>query len=598
MTLRHTAGRRLRAVAPPKRGATSVACVAVLLALVVMAPWAPPTPSDEPDSYERIEVSSLSDPAETRALLESLGATIEVESHGRIQALVPTRSLPAVHDASHLLRVERPGLWVPVSEAAELALVGADRWQEAGFSGHGTSIAVLDSGFEGYEDALGNTLPEPPSLVTRSFRSDESLGGTDHGRRAAEVVHSIAPGAELHLLNFSTVTELSAAVDYLVEAQVDIVSFSLGYIHNGPGDGTGPVNDIVSRSLDAGLTWAVASGNWAQQHWSGTFEDRAGDSVHEFAPGQARNGRFYQAGDLVTVSLRWDDEWGAACSDYDLELFDPDGALIRASRTVQDCSGDPIESLQVLATQSGVYEARIIQAEDDAARRLNLMMVGAPDRGHALEFFTPQGSLSEPADHPGVISVGATNSEGIEAAYSSRGPTTDGRLKPEIVAPTAASPTGSQGFAGTSAAAPHVAGVLGLFKEAFPGADRGTLSTALRARAIVIPTADKGTPGLRRVDTGTLEGLGPTLPPGAQEAVALGDLPDDGGLALLAYRGPDAYPLRFAHHLVEGRPVVAAYRLRSADRAWEVYLRDAPGWVNTLTHINDGQILIFRVAAP
>lgn len=598
MALRSPAGRYFRAFATRRRAVLAAACLAVMLAAIAIVPPSVPVAFDYSSPHERIEVSSLADPRETRTWLESLGATIELESQGRIQALVPKESLPAVHAASHLLRVERPGLWVPVDAAASLELVGADRWHEAGFSGHGVSVAVIDSGFAGYQDAVGSTLPNESSLVTQSFRSDGLFEVTDHGRRAAELVHSVAPGAELYLLNFSTVTEFSAAVDFLVEEQIDIVSFSLGYIHNGPGDGTGPINDIVSRSVDAGLTWAVASGNWAQQHWRGTFQDLAGDSVHEFAPRQSRNGRFYQSGDLITVSLRWDDEWGAACSDYDLELFAPDGALLRASRTVQDCSGDPVESLQVLATQTGVYEARIIRAEDDESRQLSLMMVGTPDRGHALEHSTPQGSLSEPADHPGVISVGALSAEGVEASYSSRGPTTDGRLKPEVVAPTASNPAGTQGFAGTSAAAPHVAGVLALFKEAFPAADRGTLTTVLRARAVVIPTVDQGTPGTRRVDTGTLQGLGPLLPPGAQEALALGDRPEDGGLALLAYRGPDGYPLRFAHHLVEGREVIAAYHLRPSDQQWEVYLRYAPPWVSTLTHLDDGQIIIFRIAAP
>ena len=68
---------------------------------------------------------------------------------------------------------------------------------------------------------------------------------------------------------------------------MDVVSFSLGFIHNGPGDGTGEVNAIVERAVDAGIAWSVASGNWAEQHWGGAFVDTDGDSVHEFAPGVA-----------------------------------------------------------------------------------------------------------------------------------------------------------------------------------------------------------------------------------------------------------------------------------------------------------------------
>ena len=46
----------------------------------------------------------------------------------------------------------------------------------------------------------------------------------------------------------------------------------------------------------------------------------------------------------------------------DIELFGPEGALVRASRDTQACSGDPVESLQVLATKSGRYAVRIVQA--------------------------------------------------------------------------------------------------------------------------------------------------------------------------------------------------------------------------------------------
>ncbi|MCH7994959.1 MAG: hypothetical protein IIB57_11030, partial [Planctomycetes bacterium] len=96
-------------------------------------------------------------------------------------------------------------------------------------------------------------------------------GGIDHGMRAAEIVYRVAPRAQIYLLSFATVTELSAAVDFIVAEGIDVVSFSLGFIHNGPGDGSGPVDEIVSRGTQSGASWTVAAGNWAQQHWSGLF---------------------------------------------------------------------------------------------------------------------------------------------------------------------------------------------------------------------------------------------------------------------------------------------------------------------------------------
>ena len=61
--------------------------------------------------------------------------------------------------------------------------------------------------------------------------------------------------------------------------------------------------------------------------------------------------------------------------------------------------------------------------------------------------------------------------------YSSRGPTTDGRIKPELVAPTGVSTAShrSEVYGGTSFAAPHVAGAAALIKSANPSYSRRQL---------------------------------------------------------------------------------------------------------------------------
>ncbi|MDA1240689.1 MAG: S8 family serine peptidase [Chloroflexi bacterium] len=551
-----------------------------------------------PEGRVRVELVALRTIEEAEALVIDLGGVIEVVSGGRIQALVTPAAEAALRAAGDVVRIEAPALMMPLQALTPAVvpadeLIGAARWRSAGFSGHGTRVGVLDSGFHGVEAALGNTLPA--DAVLRSFRADGSIsGGTEHGRRAAEIIHRTAPGAALYLVNFSTVTELSAAVDYLIEQRVDVISFSLGYIHNGPGDGTGPVNQVVGRAADAGIAWSVAAGNWAQQHWAGPYRDDDLDGVHEFAFGVPENGHQFTAGDLITVSLRWDDVWGAACSDYDLELFGPDAALVRAARGVQNCSGNPVESLQVLATRTGTYYVRVVQVRSDLPRLLDLMVVASPDRGLPLEFATAAGSLSQPADHARVVTVGALTVAATrqEAPYSSRGRTVDGRLKPEILAPTGLAAS-TAGFGGTSAAAPHVAGVMALFKEAFPEARRERLLTLIQSRAVALPLVPEGS-GARRVDLGTLVGLGPLLPVGAEGARILGaaaaaDVP----LALVIYNGPDGYPARFLH-LAAGRPVQAVWAFKLS--GVESYARGRPAWANSLTLVDSGQVLMLRFA--
>ncbi len=97
-------------------------------------------------------------------------------------------------------------------------------------------------------------------------------------------------------------------------------------------------------------------------------------------------------------------------------------------------------------------------------------------------------SLSAPADVDGVIAVGAVNYNGGLAWFSSLGPSADGRLKPDLVAPgvSIALPDVlrpavgdySETNDGTSFATPLVAGVCALLRQAHPS----MTATQLRER--------------------------------------------------------------------------------------------------------------------
>ncbi|MEM2636889.1 MAG: S8 family serine peptidase [Candidatus Korarchaeota archaeon] len=92
--------------------------------------------------------------------------------------------------------------------------------------------------------------------------------------------------------------------------------------------------------------------------------------------------------------------------------------------------------------------------------------------------FGPRGgSVGIPGTSRWGITVGAAESSAIGeivATYSSRGPTQDGRIKPEIVAPGSVrvarvnSTDGYEIFSGTSAAAPIAAGLAAIIKQKHP----------------------------------------------------------------------------------------------------------------------------------
>ena len=82
--------------------------------------------------------------------------------------------------------------------------------------------------------------------------------------------------------------------------------------------------------------------------------------------------------------------------------------------------------------------------------------------------------IGVPADAPGILAVGAVDRFGARADFSSFGPSADGRIKPDLVAPGAdVVVAGNMGISlglssGTSLASPMLAGALASLWSAFP----------------------------------------------------------------------------------------------------------------------------------
>ena len=110
-------------------------------------------------------------------------------------------------------------------------------------------------------------------------------------------------------------------------------------------------------------------------------------------------------------------------------------------------------------------------------------------------------TLSAPADAERVISVGAVDLEGVVTDFSSRGPTADGRIKPNIVAPgmdvAVAHPNEPDQYIpgkGTSFSGPLAAATAALLIEAFPGITPAEMRAMLQGSATQsdAPDNDRG----------------------------------------------------------------------------------------------------------
>jgi subtilisin family serine protease len=131
-------------------------------------------------------------------------------------------------------------------------------------------------------------------------------------------------------------------------------------------------------------------------------------------------------------------------------------------------------------------ETTIVARAVDSAFARGVVMVTAAGN----EFNTPWKYIISPADAKYVIACGAVNSIGIIAGFSSRGPTSDGRIKPDVCAMGVSvfaafpgSPTLYAEASGTSASTPIVAGVAGLLLSHYPEIDQYQVRDAIRLTA-------------------------------------------------------------------------------------------------------------------
>ena len=116
-------------------------------------------------------------------------------------------------------------------------------------------------------------------------------------------------------------------------------------------------------------------------------------------------------------------------------------------------------------------------------------------------------TIGSPAGADSSLAIAATDSFGVLASFSSRGPSADGRIKPDLAAMGArvfmVSTDGSYARGnGTSLSAPLAAGTVALVMQAHPEWGSGELQSALRATATqsASPDFDMGWGIIRGVD--------------------------------------------------------------------------------------------------
>ncbi len=425
------------------------------------------------------------------AQLKALGVIIEIANtkYKIVQAWVPFDKLEEVGNLSFVTKITAPIYGKPRTGSVETegdAILGSDDVRDIlGFDGRGVNVCAISDGADSIAESQA-TGDLPDDIFIDSTHS----GRGDEGTALMEIIHDIAPGAQLFFSGPSTSVEMLDSIEFCAD-NADVIVDDLGFLGEGFFE-DGPVAVEAADAVDEGVVFVSAAGNDADQHYQGLYRDtdtsNASNNLHDFglAAGQSSDVAMrvrIPPQQRVVFVLQWNDRFGQSSNDYDLFLFDPStGDEITRSDDVQNGNDDPIELAVVANTSSSSFEEIdiVINRFSGQSRTLEMFFNGPVI---PQQFNVPEDSVFGHPAVPGVIAVGAVPSNNPNAIelFSSRGPATisfpsETRPKPDVVAPDRVSITGAGDFpssnpgffAGTSAAAPHVAGVVALMLDKNP----------------------------------------------------------------------------------------------------------------------------------
>lgn len=418
----------------------------------------------------------------------------------------------------------------------------------------------------------------------------------------------VAPAAEIIAVKTSFYTsDILSGVEYIFDraaalGRPAVVNLSLGG-HEGPHDGTSLFEEGLDRLAQGpGRAIVVSAGNEGDEDIHASADLRGNAFAFEVIPNdwEIELDVWYPGSSRFTITVisPSDQSTAAPTGTNTGAVLTPDGIVYvdNASVGINPNNGDNEAFIRLSNVAHGDHW-RIVISDTGGGGRFDAWVSNGSAR---LAGGDSSHTIDEPGNAHRVITVGAFTTKaawpseagdqdfsadyppGDIAYFSSRGPTRDGRTKPEVSAPGAwicaarsadavaysylAHPDGKHMMElGTSMAAPHVSGAIALLFSLDPGL------TSEQARNILISTADadyftgavpNDTWGWGKIDVAReveeLSPIEPPTPPG-------GDIPEVApeenpatGSARFAYSVPsDATEATLRIYTISGRPVFA-----------------------------------------
>jgi hypothetical protein len=472
---------------------------------------------------------------------------------GIIHASVPLTSIETIAANSDVASIQSaPPV---VTNAGSLTSQGyishmANQVVSMGINGAGVTVGVLsDSALPTQVAAMIASGDLPADTVVLPGQQGPS-NGANEGIAMMEIVHDMAPGARLIFATaFTGVSNFANNILALQAAGAKIIVDDVTYFNEGAfqdGPIARAVNEVTAKgalffssAANSGSLSFGTSGTWEGDFQPGTVAPPLGTgTVHNFGTAGAPQNFNSLIGLTDFISLKWSDPLGASTNDYDLYILNNTGTTLKGfSAGAQTGTQDPYESIPQgincgLPTASGYCPAvgdRIVVVlwsgvpralrVDTSGGRLSIATAGST-YGHnggantvstaatywasgrtGTQPFTGEANPNEVFSSDGPRKI-FYNPDGTAITPDNFLFSTDGGitlLKPDIAAAdgTTARTFGFNPFFGTSAAAPHAAGIAALVLTIRPTWTPAQVLDAIKSTAL-----DSMGPGVDR-DSGS-----------------------------------------------------------------------------------------------
>ncbi len=227
-----------------------------------------------------------------------------------------------------------------------------------------------------------------------------------------------------------------------------------------------PAFDSVLANNQVEGTWNFVANresvNEDYFHGMECFSIMAGNLPGQFVGTAPKAGYYlYVSEDVTSESPVEEQNWAAAA-----ERADSLGVDVISTSLGYNQFDNPVFN-NTYADMNG-HTTLIAKAAGFAAKKGMIVVVAAGNEGANSWHY-----ITTPADADSILAVGAVNTSGMSASFSSYGPSSDGRVKPEVASvgegTALISTTGSVASGnGTSFATPNMAGLVTCLWQAFP----------------------------------------------------------------------------------------------------------------------------------